>query len=104
MPADLERQVARQVLNKAVAAGEVVKPDTCQLCGSKPGRLNAHHEQYARPLDVLWLCMSCHARLHVSGSLAAYTDDLRTQLINAGRLLARWLADQERTTVRTEDH
>ena len=114
MPADLHRQLrdeqrltAHNVLNKAVAAGTVVRPSACELCGRKPERqssagtapsrhpLSGHHENYGKPLEVIWLCMSCHGRLHFSGGLAAYADDLRRQLMNAGRLLAQRLADKE---------
>jgi hypothetical protein len=27
--------------------------------------LHAHHDDYSRPLDVVWLCPSCHRQHHV---------------------------------------
>lgn len=35
------------------------RPENCQNCGSecKP---DAHHEDYDKPLDVIWLCVRCH--------------------------------------------
>lgn len=57
-------------VRRAVAAGELVRPSACEECGVEPGvgrgkTLKAHHEDYARPLDVRWLCASCHAVLHL---------------------------------------
>jgi hypothetical protein len=51
------------VLHQAVASGHVVKPDCCSECGKK-GRVHGHHEDYAEPLQVTWLCSVCHGRRH----------------------------------------
>lgn len=42
--------------------GELIKPDKCEKCG-KIGKLDAHHSDYDRLLDVEWLCRSCHRNL-----------------------------------------
>ena len=39
------------------------KPLRCERCGAKNG-IQAHHDNYAKPLDVLWLCPVCHAVRH----------------------------------------
>lgn len=36
--------------------------DPCEICGTT--RTEAHHEDYAQPLAVRWLCKACHLRLH----------------------------------------
>jgi hypothetical protein len=46
---------------KAVAAGTLI-PQPCVHCGAR--RAHAHHEDYSRPLDVIWLCARCHAAHH----------------------------------------
>jgi hypothetical protein len=33
------------------------------MCKRKT-KLHAHHEDYKRPLNVIWLCRSCHQRIH----------------------------------------
>jgi hypothetical protein len=54
---------ARQILNRAVKSGAIVKPDKCEGCGEKK-RLTGHHEDYTKPLEVKWLCYLCHAKRH----------------------------------------
>ncbi len=55
----------------AKRAGDLVaKP--CEVCGSRPSV--AHHDDYAKPLDVRWLCRSCHGRWHAEHGSAANRD------------------------------
>jgi len=63
--AEVERQAlphrsrARGILAKAVGAGTVVKPKSCQSCG-REARIHGHHRDYWTPLVVDWLCAACH--------------------------------------------
>jgi hypothetical protein len=41
----------------------VPAPDACQSCGTV-GRVDRHHDDYSRPLDVRFLCRRCHQREH----------------------------------------
>lgn len=34
----------------------------CEVCGDL--KSHAHHDDYAKPLDVVWLCAKHHQRLH----------------------------------------
>ncbi len=36
----------------------------CQACGSKV-YIHAHHPDYSKPLQILWVCASCHKKLHL---------------------------------------
>src|SRR5258707_11637000 len=42
---------------KAVKSGKLERKP-CVVCGSRP--THAHHFDYSRPLDVIWLCPKCH--------------------------------------------
>lgn len=58
-----KRREARKLLNYAVRSGKVERPPKCQECDSR-GLIHGHHEDYDRPLDVLWLCPECHGIAH----------------------------------------
>jgi len=50
-------------LNWAVKTGKVKRPEKCRCCGQK-GKVQGHHSDYDKPLDVIWLCNNCHNFLH----------------------------------------
>lgn len=58
-----ERQNARYALYRAVKSGKIQKPNTCSQCGKRFAKrlIQGHHEDYSRPLDVVWLDAGCHA-------------------------------------------
>ena len=59
-----EQEIAYELTKKAIRSGEIKKACKCEICGSlKP--LDAHHFDYSRPTDVLWLCKSCHKTVHL---------------------------------------
>lgn len=55
---------AGQILNYCVRAGKITKPNNCADCGVVGARLDGHHEDYSKPLDVIWLCRPCHGKRH----------------------------------------
>lgn len=54
---------AHNAVNNAVRDGKLEKLP-CDFCGDQ--KVEAHHKDYARPLDVVWLCAKCHKRLHAN--------------------------------------
>ena len=52
---------AWQKVWRAIGSGRLVKKP-CERCGSENSR--AHHEDYDKPLDVVWLCPACHLARH----------------------------------------
>jgi hypothetical protein len=53
------KRKAHSILAYAVRIGFLVRPDRCQNC-QKPCKPEGHHHDYNLPLDVTWLCSSCH--------------------------------------------
>jgi hypothetical protein len=60
-----EKVQGKNAIAIAVRSGKIIRPSLCYFCGidCKP---DAHHPDYNKPLDVLWLCKSCHIKLHES--------------------------------------
>lgn len=52
---------ARSYVHVYVKRGKLVKKP-CESCGNP--KVEAHHEDYTKPLYVKWLCRSCHMKLH----------------------------------------
>jgi len=49
-------------VERKINAGEIPR-EPCVSCGSTE-RLCAHHEDYAQPWELTWLCRRCHGLLH----------------------------------------
>lgn len=52
-----ERAAARAAVARALQGGRLTR-QPCQVCGST--RVQAHHHDYAKPLDVEWFCFKHH--------------------------------------------
>lgn len=57
-----ERTAARTAVGNAIRDGRLVR-EPCMDCGATK-EVHAHHEDYSRPLHILWLCRPCHAQWH----------------------------------------
>ena len=56
-----------QKVARAIKAG-ILEPEPCKICGAID--VQAHHEDYSKPLDVIWFCRKHHAEHHKNvGSL-----------------------------------
>ncbi len=56
-----ERVIAANAINHAVQRGQLER-QACLICGSKAG---AHHPDYSKPKDVIWLCPQHHKDCHL---------------------------------------
>ena len=67
---DPDKYRARTAVGNAIRDGRLVKPDRCSECGDS-GVIHGHHEDYTKPLEVLWLCVPCHSARHKASVKAA---------------------------------
>lgn len=65
-----ERLRANVALGNAIRSGKVKRAEACWHCGS-PLQVEGHHVDYGRPLDVVWLCRSCHCKVHRAHAVRA---------------------------------
>lgn len=58
------RYKANTAVSNAVRDGRLIRPNHCDKCGTscKP---SGHHDDYSKPLNVRWLCLSCHKEFHL---------------------------------------
>jgi len=57
---------AHIIAKKAQEDGILVNPGICETCGKETRKLVKHHRDYDKPLEVNWLCYSCHRSEHGS--------------------------------------
>lgn len=57
----VEKDRARAAVNHAVARGKMERKP-CEVCGDP--KSDGHHDDYAKPLDVRWLCRPHHMEVH----------------------------------------
>lgn len=60
----LHRKRVYGAVKTAVTRGVLRRPKTCSVCGGEHPKIQAHHEDYEKPLDVQWLCEPCHVWYH----------------------------------------
>jgi hypothetical protein len=63
---------AASAANYAIKKGKITR-QPCEECGAE--KADAHHDDYAKPLEVRWLCRSHHRQWHVDNgeALNAFT-------------------------------
>ena len=71
--ADRRRSAAHNAVARALRSGQLI-PIPCERCGDENSL--AHHEDYDKPLDVVWLCHPCHKKRHKEINDAAIEQNL----------------------------
>ena len=56
-----DKQKAHGATAYALRTGELIK-EPCERCGEI--KVEGHHPDYAKPLEVVWLCKPCHTKAH----------------------------------------
>jgi hypothetical protein len=58
---DARRDKCHRAVSRAILNGTITRLP-CEVCGSEKSQ--AHHEDYDKPLDVMWLCAQHHCDRH----------------------------------------
>ena len=58
------KRKASVLINRLIKSGRIQRPYNCSECGEKTARIHGHHDDYAVPLVVRWLCQPCHFAWH----------------------------------------
>jgi len=58
--ATAEQLKAGLAVRAALRAKRIIRPVACDDCGNAGVRLEAHHDDYSKPLEIRWLCSPCH--------------------------------------------
>ncbi len=56
------KRAANIIVNNAIHDGRLIR-QSCEQCNSNEC-VHGHHEDYTKPLDVIWLCPPCHGKRH----------------------------------------
>ena len=56
-----ERIKATNII-KVLIEQKKITPQKCEVCGDK--KADAHHPDYSKPLEIVWLCRSHHRKTH----------------------------------------
>jgi len=60
---------AQNMCEYAVRKGVII-PEPCEICGAfgqmrdGKNKVQAHHDDYNKPLEIRWLCQKCHHEWH----------------------------------------
>lgn len=58
------KRSASHIVNNAIRDGKIIKPSSCSQCNTTGVKIHGHHDDYAYPMTVRWLCSKCHTAWH----------------------------------------
>lgn len=74
------RDRARSRVRHALKTGQLLK-EPCKICGDT--KAQAHHSDYGKPLDVMWLCSDHHSAWHRVFEPTPHPDALDGEFCNS---------------------
>ena len=57
------KYAAHIITRNSVRDGKLIPELSCSCCGSTE-KIEGHHDDYTKPLEVRWLCEKCHTEWH----------------------------------------
>lgn len=75
-PEGQQKKSAQLAVQDAVRRGELIR-QPCVVCTERGFAANdkahGHHEDYSKPLDVIWLCPMHHKWIHMNGYASVFS-------------------------------
>lgn len=88
------KRIAHDTITKLKERGELLVPLSCSICGDTTGGGPiAHHPSYDKPLDIQWLCRSCHQKIH--NKLSPPKPKTITEKYRLHLRILKWLNNRE---------
>lgn len=57
------KAIANNLIRELIRVGKIGRPKYCSSC-KDICKIFAHHPDYTKPNEIIWLCPSCHMKLH----------------------------------------
>lgn len=57
------KYAAHIITRNYIRDGKLFPKSICECCGSTE-KIEGHHDDYTKPLDIKWLCEKCHKKWH----------------------------------------
>jgi len=57
------KYAAHVITGNAIRSGALIRQLNCSVCDSTT-KVEGHHDDYTKPLEVRWLCEACHKEWH----------------------------------------
>lgn len=58
------KRCAMSIVGNAIRDGRIIKQNCCSVCSRSGVAIHGHHDDYAYPMTVRWLCSKCHCDWH----------------------------------------
>jgi site-specific DNA-cytosine methylase len=84
LPDNTKKKRVQHLVAKAIQKGIIIQPIRCEKCNGvqdfHDGRngIQAHHKDYDKPFDIMWLCQKCHYEWHKNNNAINETDKEKT--------------------------
>lgn len=59
-----KQQTVHRIYNQALYNKKLIPAKICENCLRTDNNIHGHHFDYDKPLDVVWLCATCHIKVH----------------------------------------
>ena len=58
------KKSAHKKVENALLSGVLKRPKVCSTAKCRNKKVEAHHDDYRKPLTIRWLCRKCHSQHH----------------------------------------